>query len=313
MVAIQPSPMLLLHFRVRIVQVLVTLCGLLTTASVAAEQAWQTAAANALRASDDGTALVLDVKDNRLLAVVHPHLAATLRTTPGSAIKPFVLYALLKSGRWSADRRLACHRTLTIAGRRMDCVHPQIAASFDARAALAYSCNRYFSQAALALSAESLQAGLRRSGLNAATGLLPAETTGKLRTPHSDEQQQMLALGVDGITVTPLELAESYRWLLLQMNEGDQQDAARTLRGGLADSVNFGMASAAAVTGIAIAGKTGTAGTYAGSETHGWFVGYAPVADPQVVVVVYIAHGRGSDAASQARTIFASSPLAHHK
>jgi cell division protein FtsI/penicillin-binding protein 2 len=207
---------------------------------------------------------------------------------------------------------IACHHSLTIAGRRMDCVHPQIAASFDARAALAYSCNRYFSQASLALSGEELADALRRSGLTAATGLLHSEATGTLRVPSTPEDEQLLALGVDNILVTPIELAESYRWLLLQTSADTNRAAAKALRDGLTESVNFGMASAAAVSGMSIAGKTGTAGTFAGSETHGWFVGYAPAEKPQVIVLVYLPHGRGADAALRARAIFAASPLAPH-
>jgi penicillin-binding protein 2 len=74
-------------------------------------------------------------------------------------------------------------------------------------------------------------------------------------------------------------------------------------------SVSRGVAKKAAVPGIEIAGKTGTAefgnprsdGTH---ETHGWFVGFAPYDDPQVAIVVFFERGGGgSDAAPAASQI----------
>jgi penicillin-binding protein 2 len=74
-------------------------------------------------------------------------------------------------------------------------------------------------------------------------------------------------------------------------------------------SVTRGVAKKAAVPGIEIAGKTGTAefgqtrpdGSH---ETHGWFVGFAPYDDPQVAIVVFFQRGGGgSDAAPAASQI----------
>ncbi|HLA19209.1 MAG TPA: penicillin-binding protein 2 [Dehalococcoidia bacterium] len=71
-------------------------------------------------------------------------------------------------------------------------------------------------------------------------------------------------------------------------------------------SVTKGVAKKAAVPGVEIAGKTGTAefgprrpdGSH---ETHGWFVGLAPYDDPQVAIVVFFQRGGGgSDAAPAA-------------
>jgi penicillin-binding protein 2 len=69
---------------------------------------------------------------------------------------------------------------------------------------------------------------------------------------------------------------------------------------------------------LRVAGKTGTAEaaqTRVGAspelaqwlqETHAWFALYAPVPDPQVVIVVFVEHGGGGghDAAPLARRIF---------
>ena len=64
------------------------------------------------------------------------------------------------------------------------------------------------------------------------------------------------------------------------------------------------MAHAAAPEGYEVAGKTGTANSATSALTHGWFAGYAPSDQPEIALVVYLGHGRGSDAAVVARSVF---------
>jgi penicillin-binding protein 2 len=56
--------------------------------------------------------------------------------------------------------------------------------------------------------------------------------------------------------------------------------------------------STAALEGIMIAGKTGTAETGAGSADHAWFAGYAPADAPRIAFVVVLEHA--GDAAATA-------------
>jgi len=78
-----------------------------------------------------------------------------------------------------------------------------------------------------------------------------------------------------------------------------------TLRAAMRQSVTAGVAKQAAVAGVEVAGKTGTAefgprlsnGKY---ETHGWFVGFAPYNDPQIAIVVFVQRGSGGSDASPA-------------
>jgi penicillin-binding protein 2 len=56
-----------------------------------------------------------------------------------------------------------------------------------------------------------------------------------------------------------------------------------------------------------VAGKTGTAPAEEGSWTHAWFAGYAPAANPEIVLVVFLEKGHGgNEAAWVAKQIFAS-------
>jgi penicillin-binding protein 2 len=78
-----------------------------------------------------------------------------------------------------------------------------------------------------------------------------------------------------------------------------------TLRAAMRQSVTNGVARQAAIAGVEVAGKTGTAefgprlsnGKY---ETHGWFVGFAPYNDPQIAIVVFTQRGSGGNDASPA-------------
>jgi len=77
------------------------------------------------------------------------------------------------------------------------------------------------------------------------------------------------------------------------------------MRDAMRQSVTSGVARNAAVAGVQVAGKTGTAefGPDLGNgkhATHGWFVGFAPYEDPQIAVVVFVQHGSGGNDASPA-------------
>lgn len=143
----------------------------------------------------------------------------------------------------------------------------------------------------------------------AATGLAPQESVAEFREPRTRAQVQLAALGVEGIRVTLPELAEAYRSLAIELAAHPETIAAKTVAAGLTDSASFGMAGAASLGGIPIAGKTGTASAESSGATHGWFVGLAPAESPLVVVAVYVPTGRGSDAALVAANLLAQSPL----
>ncbi len=65
---------------------------------------------------------------------------------------------------------------------------------------------------------------------------------------------------------------------------------AAAVRAMMVQTVRNGTGTAAAVSGVQVAGKTGTA-EVAGNEPHAWFAGFAPAGDPQVAVVVLVENG----------------------
>jgi cell division protein FtsI/penicillin-binding protein 2 len=189
----------------------------------------------------------------------------------------------------------------------------------DARQALAWSCNSYFATVARTLAAGELRGLLAPTGLLGQTGLIAqtglaggahgGEATAEFREPLTADQKSLTLLGVDGIRVTPLELASAYRWLAMQLAGHAGSRAAEVVGLGLQDSASFGMAGAAAWGGVPVAGKTGTASLGVGTGSHGWFVGLAPAEHPTVVLAVYVPAGRGADAARVAAEVLGQSPL----
>jgi cell division protein FtsI/penicillin-binding protein 2 len=254
-----------------------------------------------------GAAVVADVVTGEILAAHEIDLAAHLVARPGSTVKPFVLMALLESGKLNARQRLLCRRPLRIGGVRMDCAHPTWVVDLDAEVAIAYSCNSYFSEVATRLSRAELVEALRRAGLDSPSGLVKEEARGHIEMPSDLDMLQLEALGDRGIDATALELLAAYRKLALRKRTGgsaEEIDAA--VFAGLEQSVGYGMAHAADVEGMKIAGKTGTAASRESARTHGFFVGYAPAEKPEIAVVIYLERGNGGEAAGVARGVFAA-------
>lgn len=269
---------------------------------------WSWSVARTAISAPDARILVIDIASGRLIASTHLSDAARTLAAPGSTLKPLVLYSLIAAGRWNPDRRVACTRKLRIAGRALNCSHPP-AGPMDARLALTWSCNTYFAGVADSFAPSELRSLLAPTGLLSQTGLAPNEAPAVFRDSQSPDAARLAVLGVDGILVTPLDLAFAYRWLALQLAAHSGSKAAQVVSAGLADSASFGMAGAASLGGVPIAGKTGTASPAAGTQTHGWFVGLAPSDHPSVVIAVYVPAGHGADAARVAADLLARSPL----
>ncbi len=276
--------------------------------------AWQSAVKRAARETPQVRILVLDISSGRLLASNGLNDAARTLAAPGSTLKPLVLYGLVSTGRWNPASRVACNRQLVVAGHRLACTHP-LAPPFNAREALTWSCNSYFAAVARTLHTGKLEQLLRPSGLLGLTGLIGTaglahdEAVAEFREPETVDAEQLALLGVEGVRVTPLELAAAYRWLARETATHPASDATQVVRAGLEDSASFGMAGQASLGGVAVMGKTGTAESDASSRSHGWFAGIAPAGNPKIVIVVYLPAGRGADAAHVAGELLADAPL----
>jgi membrane peptidoglycan carboxypeptidase len=262
---------------------------------LAAQTAVQVALSSALR-STPAVGLVVDVSSGRRLAAVKAAQATGQRSAPGSILKPLFLTAALERKEVLPQTTAFCRRSFHISDGTRDwnvaCTHPQSDVSFAAREALAYSCNRYFAELADRIPPSEAAQILEHYGLGPAS------------PPQTREQKELLVLGLWGIVVSPAQMAAAYRKLAQELDDARAPAALEAVRQGLADSVSYGMAHNAAVPGMKIAGKTGTASDIAQTWSHGWFAGTGYLGHEEVVIVIYLPHGNGADAARLAQHFF---------
>ncbi len=284
---------------------LVCLALSIAAAAQVVDSALQKAVSSAM-AGKRGTAVVVNVQSGRIIAAYHLDVAARRVAAPGSSIKPFTLLALLESGKVNEQTALVCKRSLSIAGHKLDCTHPETAQPLDPPAALAYSCNSYFTTVALRLTPEQLYNSFLRDGFSTASSLVAGEANGEVTVAQSPEQLQLQAIGESGVRVTPLELLEGYRKLAALQPKHEER--LEPLFVGLEQSTTYGMGRMAQPSSaMKVAGKTGTTPADDGAGTHAWFAGYSPAGNPKIVLVVFLERGHGgSEAAEIARQIFAA-------
>ena len=228
-----------------------------------------------------GCAVLLDIQTRKLL-YSNQQVPDSMAGPPGSSIKPLTLAALLRSGKLQPREKFVCSGQVLIGGRRMDCSHPRMGTALDIETALAYSCNSFVSQAATRFGPGDLSRAL----------------TDFTARPVGGERQQLQAIGEEAVVATPVAMATAFRRLALRQAEA----RLRPVFGGLESAVEYGTAQLARVAWAQVAGKTGT--TRAGGQPLAWFAGYAPAAQPKVVVAVMISGRHGAtDAAPVAAQI----------
>jgi cell division protein FtsI/penicillin-binding protein 2 len=271
------------------------LCGFESKASAKMDE---------LLATSRGSAILLDVRNRRLIAANSERLAGGTLTLPGSTLKPFVIASLLKRGKLKPDTSFPCPGHLTIANRRFDCTHPILAMPVRPDTALAYSCNCFVAHAAERFDHGELSRELEHLGFASRTGLIAGpEAHGTVATATTLDAVRLQAIGEAGILVTPLELALAYRNLAMESGASEMLPVLAGLEG----AVEFGTAQRAhidgAKPGITVAGKTGSTRNPSG-DFIAWFAGFLPSRAPETVVAVMLSgHSGGADAAPVAAQI----------
>jgi cell division protein FtsI/penicillin-binding protein 2 len=225
-----------------------------------------------------GAAILIGAAARRPIAIHAPELAGRLLVPPGSTMKPFVLAALLESGKLRPADSFRCPGYLVIAGHNLACSHPRGLPPMQVRTAIAYSCNCF-----VAHFAERFDPGaLARYGLTSRTNWIDDEAEGAITRADS----RLLALGEEGILVTPAGLAMGYLRLA--------RTSPLAIREGLEDAVDYGTAQRARVDGVKVAGKTGSV------RNTAWFAGFTP---KYAIAVMLQGRSGGADAAPIASRI----------
>jgi cell division protein FtsI/penicillin-binding protein 2 len=250
-----------------------------------------------------GAAVLLDVPTGGLVAIHAADVAGRFLAPPGSTLKPFVLTALLKTGKLAPDFAFPCPGRLIIAGRSFTCSHPALNAPLHIDMALAYSCNCFVAHAAGRFATGELARALSAAGLASRTGMFgDAEIAGRVQPAGTPDSIRLQSLGEGDVLVTTAGLAMACRHMALAA----QEPPLAPIFAGLEGAVEFGTARAAKVEDGHVAGKTGSVRTPDGTRIA-WFAGFMPSHDPRVALAVMV-QGRsgGADAAPIAQRIFSA-------
>lgn len=227
---------------------------------------------------------------------------------------------------------------LVIDGFRVrDGHHPETGSEeLDLIGATEVSCNLWFALTGVATGGEALVEYAERMGFGAPIPFdLPTAvsqvTNGSGTDPGGfvdDVELANAAYGQAETFVTPLQMAlvaatianegELMRPRLVTALAGRNgtrtigaQSMGRVLSRDDADAINEAMVQAvegrlgrrftsgATVSGVTVAGKSGTAELGGTGEPHSWFIGFAPAEDPEIVIAVLVEQaGRGGEVAA---------------
>jgi len=273
-----------------------------------------------------GSVVVIDVASGEVLAMVNQpafnpnardefpaktyrNLAATDFFEPGSSIKPFVVAAALRSGKYDAHS-IVDNSPFQVGVKFIETEHPLPPS--DIATVLAKSSNTGMARIALTLPPELIWNTLTQLGFGqVTTSGYPGESAGVLSNYSHWRPISIATLAYGyGLSVTPLQLAHGYATLgalgvarpvsFLRVDTppaGErvlEPEVCRTLLGMLEQVVTpVGTGLRAAIPGYQVAGKTGTAwkssgGGYLTDKYMAVFGGVAPASHPRLAAVVVI-------------------------
>jgi penicillin-binding protein A len=250
--------------------------------------------------------------------------ATQARYAPGSTFKVVTAAAALDSGKYTPDSVIDGSDNKIISGVPLHNFNGESPGPISLTNALTQSVNTVFAQIGVALGKNTMFKYMRRFGFNANPALdyPSAQMTpsgeflkGRLLTENSPEVDVgRMAIGQDKLAVTPLQMAEvaaavGNRGVLMKPRLVDRvvapdgrvrntfpatpqatvmsSGSAGQLAQMMTNVVQSGTGTGAALSGVQVAGKTGTA-QVPGGLTQAWFIAFAPVDKPRVAVAVTI-------------------------
>jgi len=244
---------------------------------------------------------------------------------PGSSFKVVTATAGLNLGKVTPTTPFVDTGTYPIYGGKVTNYHGEVFGAHDFTQALTYSINTTFAKVGTLVGQAALIAQMRRYGFYQTPPLeLPAGLvypSGRYNGAHLLPTGAAMdplavawaAVGQENVLATPLQMAlvaagvanggqVMKPYLVQRVTSASGQTlltaapsvwttattaaTAQTLNGMMQQVVNAGTGTAAALSGIRVAGKTGTA--QRGSSNVAWFIAFAPADAPKVAVAVTI-------------------------
>ena len=300
----------------------------------------QQAAVAALGGTYGGVA-VLDPDDGSVRAVAG--IAFSGPQPPGSTFKLITTTAALEAGVVKLSDTFPIQTSTVVGGREVENANGEACGGTFAEA-FAESCNSVFVPLGPKIGSKRLVGTAESYGFNSPPSLYTEQALKAAGIPSStlpksipaDVDLGVTAIGQGEVLATPLEMASVAQTIA---NGGVREptslvtdhslradakpvrvtssDIASTLRTLMIGVVTSGTGTAAALPGIQVAGKTGTAelgpvvghGKTTEQRVDAWFTAFAPASDPKLVVAAMVvnANGAGGDVAAPiVRSVMAS-------
>ena len=243
---------------------------------------------------------------------------------PASPFKLAVAAMGLKRGLVTMSTRMpeACTGGFQFGSRRFRCWKPEGHGRLDLTGAIKTSCDVYFYQLGLLLSADTLLADAHRRGCGEVTGIdLPGEARPTLarsikeyvdsrgRTAWNPGEALNLSIGQGRDAQTLTGMVAFYAALAnggiqpvphVVVGAGGRSGVDLDLSPAQLEGLRNAMAEVVAAGGTAglsggrelmVAGKTGTGQMPAGQGDAGWFIGFAPHDRPEIVIGMLVEEG----------------------
>jgi peptidoglycan glycosyltransferase len=264
-----------------------------------------------------GGVAVIRPRDGAVLALVG--LAVSAPQPPGSTFKIITTAAALEHGIVKPSTSYPVRTAATLSGVTLRNASGE-ACGGTLQESFAHSCNSVFAPLGAKLGARRLVAAAREFGFNEKPRIPAAERS--TISPASELKDDLAvgaaSIGQDRDLATPLAMASvaatiarggrraKPRITTLEKVVRRRAVSARTarqVRSMMVDVVRAGTGTAAAISGVQVAGKTGTAELRPNSsdpkDADAWFVGFAPAERPRVAVaVMLVGAGFGGTAAA---------------
>ena len=240
---------------------------------------------------------------------------------PGSTFKLVTAAAALSSGKYTPDTKVSSPAELPLPQTTVPLVNEDgknCGGSNNATLtiALRYSCNTAFGTVGMDLGPDALREQAAKFGFGARPLTeLPSVATSQFPGDPNEPQTAQSAIGQFDVRATPLQMAmvaagiankgEVMKPYLVQnvktpdlktvsetkpesLHQAVTPQVASQLTAMMVDVVNNGTGKPGQISGVQVAGKTGTAQTSKDRPPYAWFTAFAPADDPKIAVAVLI-------------------------
>ena len=257
------------------------------------------------------------------------------RQPPGSTFKVVTVTSALESGGYTPQSRFVDTGRFVVNGQAITNFGGAVYGAHTLETALTKSINTTFARIGQDLGPDRLGGTMTAFGFGAAPDmrdlpssmLVPSGRFDRGRLLPNDEQGMdtpRVAIGQERLAATPLQMAmvasaiadggvlqRPYLVSRIRDRSGDivrqgrpetirrvtTPDVAAAVSAMMRNVVREGTGTAAALAGLAVAGKTGTAESGAAGRNQAWFIGFAPAENPVVAVAVLVEDTSGTGGA----------------